>query len=47
MAESMLKLIKPDGKIIIEVQYLLRTISDLTFDNLSWTYKLLVFDNAN
>ena len=34
MAESMLKLIKPDGKIIIEVQYLLKTISDLTFDNI-------------
>ena len=34
MAESMIKLIKPDGKIIIEVQYLLRTISDLTFDNI-------------
>ena len=34
MAESMLKLIKPDGKIIIEVQYLLRTIKDLTFDNI-------------
>ena len=34
MAESMLKLIKPDGKIIIEVQYLLKTIKDLTFDNI-------------
>ena len=34
MAESMLKLIKPDGKIIVEVQYLLRTIRDLTFDNI-------------
>jgi len=34
MAESMIKLIKPDGKIIIEVQYLLRTIKDLTFDNI-------------
>ncbi len=34
MAESMKKLIKPDGKIIIEVQYLLNTIRDLTFDNI-------------
>lgn len=34
MAESMKKLIKPDGKIVIEVQYLLRTIEDLTFDNI-------------
>ena len=30
----MKKLIKPDGKIIIEVQYLLNTIKDLTFDNI-------------
>jgi nucleoside-diphosphate-sugar epimerase/dTDP-4-dehydrorhamnose 3,5-epimerase-like enzyme/SAM-dependent methyltransferase len=34
MAESMKKLIKPDGIIIIEVQYLLKTIKDLTFDNI-------------
>ena len=34
MAESMKKLIKQDGKIIIEVQYLLNTIKDLTFDNI-------------
>ena len=34
MAESMKKLIKPAGKIIIEVQYLLNTIKDLTFDNI-------------
>ncbi len=34
MAESMKKLIKPKGKIIIEVQYLLNTIKDLTFDNI-------------
>ena len=34
MAESMKKLVKPDGKIIIEVQYLLNTIQDLTFDNI-------------
>ena len=30
----MKKLIKPDGKIVIEVQYLLNTIKDLTFDNI-------------
>lgn len=34
MAESMKKLIKFDGKIIIEVQYLLNIIKDLTFDNI-------------
>ncbi len=34
MAECMKNLIKPDGKIIIEVQYLLNTIKDLTFDNI-------------
>ncbi len=34
MAESMKKLIKPEGKIIIEVQYLVNTIKDLTFDNI-------------
>ena len=34
MAESMKKLLKPDGKIIIEVQYLLKTIKELTFDNI-------------
>ena len=34
MAESMKKLIKPEGVIIIEVQYLLNTIKDLTFDNI-------------
>ena len=34
MAESMKKLIKPDGKIVIEVQFLLNTIKDLTFDNI-------------
>ena len=34
MAESMKSLIKPNGKIIIEVQYLLNTIRDLTFDNI-------------
>lgn len=34
MANSMKKLLKPDGKIIIEVQYLLKTIKDLTFDNI-------------
>lgn len=34
MAQAMKNLIKPDGKIVIEVQYLLRTIKDLTFDNI-------------
>ncbi len=34
MAECMLKLIKKNGTIIIEVQYLLNTIQDLTFDNI-------------
>ena len=34
MAECMLKLIKRDGTIIIEVQYLLNTLKDLTFDNI-------------
>ncbi len=34
MAKSMKNLIKPDGKIVIEVQYLLNTIKDLTFDNI-------------
>ena len=34
MAESMKNLIKPEGKIVIEVQYLLNTIKDLTFDNI-------------
>jgi len=34
MAECMLKLIKKDGTIIIEVQYLLNTLKDSTFDNI-------------
>ncbi|MDA9769082.1 NAD-dependent epimerase/dehydratase family protein [Candidatus Pelagibacter sp.] len=34
MAKSMKELIKPNGKIVIEVQYLLNTIRDLTFDNI-------------
>jgi len=34
MAECMLKLIKNNGTIIIEVQYLLNTLKDLTFDNI-------------
>ncbi len=34
MAECMLKLIKPNGSIIIEVQYLMNTLKDLTFDNI-------------
>jgi len=34
MAECMLRLIKNEGTIIIEVQYLLNTLKDLTFDNI-------------
>ena len=34
MAECMLKLLRKDGTIIIEVQYLLNTLKDLTFDNI-------------
>ena len=34
MAECMFKLLKKDGTIIIEVQYLLNTLQDLTFDNI-------------
>ena len=34
MAECMFKLLKPKGTIIIEVQYLMNTLRDLTFDNI-------------
>ena len=34
MAECMKRLLKKDGTIIIEVQYLLNTLKDLTFDNI-------------
>ena len=34
MADCMLKLLKNSGTIIIEVQYLLNTLKDLTFDNI-------------
>ena len=34
MAECMIKLIKKNGTIIIEVQYLLNTLKDITFDNI-------------
>ena len=34
MTECMIKLIKNNGTIIIEIQYLLNTIQDLTFDNI-------------
>ena len=34
MAECMLKLLKKNGTIIIEVQYLVSTLNDLTFDNI-------------
>ncbi len=34
MAETMLKLLKKNGAIIIEIQYLLNTLKDVTFDNI-------------
>ncbi len=34
MAKCMIKLIKKNGTVIIEVQYLLNTLKDLTFDNI-------------
>ena len=34
MAECMFKLLSKNGTIIIEVQYLLNTLKDLTFDNI-------------
>jgi hypothetical protein len=34
MGSIMLKLLKKNGVAIIEVQYLLRTLKDLTFDNI-------------
>ena len=34
MAECMLKLLKNSGKLVIEVQYLMNTLKDLTFDNI-------------
>ena len=34
MAECMLKLLNKNGVIIIEIQYLLNTLKDLTFDNI-------------
>ena len=34
MAECMFKLLKKKGTIIIEIQYLLNTLKDLTFDNI-------------
>jgi nucleoside-diphosphate-sugar epimerase/quercetin dioxygenase-like cupin family protein len=53
MASCMLKMIKKNGTIIIEVQYLLNTLKDLTFDNIYhehynyWSLTSLVnfFDN--
>ena len=55
MAECMLKLLSPKGTIIIEVQYLLNTLKDLTFDNIYhehynyWSLTSLVnfFNNIN
>ena len=34
MADCMIKLLKKDGTIVLEVQYLLNTLKDLTFDNI-------------
>ena len=34
MAECMLSLLSKNGTIIIEVQYLMNTLKDLTFDNI-------------
>ena len=34
MAECMIGLVKKEGSIIIEVQYLMNTLKDLTFDNI-------------
>ena len=34
MAECMIKLLGRNGTIVIEVQYLLNTLKDLTFDNI-------------
>ena len=34
MAECMLKLLKNNGTIVIEIQYLINTLKDLTFDNI-------------
>ena len=34
MAECMIKLVKKSGAIVIEVQYLLNTLKDVTFDNI-------------
>ena len=34
MAECMLSLLSKEGTIIIEVQYLMNTLKDLTFDNI-------------
>ena len=55
MADCMLKLLKKNGTIIIEVQYLLNTLQDLTFDNIYhehynyWSLTSLVnfFNNFN
>ncbi len=55
MTECMLELLDEDGKIVIEVQYLLNTLKDLTFDNIYhehtnyWTLTSLInfFRNLN
>ena len=51
MTECMLKLLKKNGTIIIEVQYLLNTLKDFTFDNIYhehynyWSLTSLIFLN--
>ena len=55
MAECMFKLLSKNGSIIIEVQYLLNTLKDLTFDNIyhehynywSLTSLIMFFDKFN
>ena len=55
MAECMFKLLSKNGSIIIEVQYLLNTLKDLTFDNIyhehynywSLTSLIMFFDKLN
>ena len=55
MAECMFKLLSKNGSIIIEVQYLLNTLKDLTFDNIyhehynywSLTSLITFFDKLN
>ena len=53
MAECMLSLLSKNGTIIIEVQYLINTLKDMTFDNIYhehynyWSLTSLVFFSTN